>query len=165
MVSDVYDRFLLIEGDTPIRIYNKNAGEERSVRYEVLSGLGRVLTIPEKITYTPIDVQDSYVFHEDSGHGWLEVPSREIKAMGLGGRITPCSYVFQDKAYLEEDVDAGTFLNMRKLLPKPVSIQHNYLDGRCRIRNYPHYRPENIMVEREKPARKTSRSKDIEWER
>jgi hypothetical protein len=112
-----------------------------------------------------MDVRDRYVHHQDSGHGWLEVPARELRAMGMEGRITPCSYLYEGKAYLEEDLDAGTFLDMRKLLPKPVAIQNNYMDGMCRIRNYPNYRPENIVVEKEKPARKTSRSKDIEWER
>jgi hypothetical protein len=85
--------------------------------------------------------------------------------MGLEGRITAYSYLHEDKAYLEEDLDAGTFLDMRKLLPKPVSIQNNYMDGICRIRDYPHYRPKNITVEKEKLARKTSRPKDTEWER
>jgi hypothetical protein len=163
--SGFYDHAILLDGDTPIRTYNKDTGEERSVRYEVLNGLSRVLTTSDKITYTPMDVRDSYVYHQDSGHGWLEVPAREIKAMGLEGRITPCSYLYQDKAYLEEDMDAGTFLDMRKLLPKPVSIQNNYIDGMCRIRDYPHYRPDNITSEKEKPARKTSRSKYVEWER
>jgi hypothetical protein len=112
-----------------------------------------------------MDVQDSYVFHQDSGHGWLEVPAVEIRAMGLEERITPYSYLHHDMAYLEEDIDAGTFLDMRKLLPKPVASQNNYMDGMCRIRDYPHYRPDNITVGKEKPARKTSRSKDIGWER
>jgi hypothetical protein len=163
--SGFYDHALLLEGDTVIRTYNKDTGEERSVRYEVLNGLSPVLAMPEKITYTAMDVRDRYVFHQDSGHGWLEVPAREIKAMGLEGRITSYSYLHEDKAYLEEDLDAGTFLDMRKLLPKPVAIQNNYMDGMCRIRDYPHYRPENIVVEKEKPAQKSSRSKDIEWER
>jgi hypothetical protein len=163
--SGFYDQVLLIEGDTPIRTYNKDTGEERSVRYEVLNGLSRVLTMPEKITYTPMDVRDRYVYHQDSGHGWLEVPSREIKAMGLEGRITPYSYLHEGKAYLEEDMDAGAFLDMRKLLSKPVVIQNNYIDGMCHIRDYPHFRPDNITVVKEKSARKTSRSKDVEWER
>jgi hypothetical protein len=163
--SGFYDYAILLEGDTPIRTYNKDTGEERSIRYEVLNGLIRVLKTPEKIRYTPMDVRDSYVFHQDSGHGWLEVPVREIRAMGLEGRITPCSYVYQDKAYLEEDMDAGTFLDMRKLLSKPIAIQNNHMDGMCRIRDYPHYKPDNITAEKEKTAQKTSRSRDIEWER
>jgi hypothetical protein len=57
-----YDHVLLFEGDTPIRKYNKDTGEERSVRYEVLNGFGRVLTVSEKITYMEMDVRDSYVF-------------------------------------------------------------------------------------------------------
>jgi hypothetical protein len=161
----LYPHVSLMEDDTPIRIYKENIGEERSVRYEVLNGLGRVVTTPDKITYTEMDVQGSYIYHQDSGHGWLEVPVGEIRAMGLEKRITPYSYLYRDKAYLEEDLDAGTFLDIRKLLPKPVAIQNNHMDGMCYIRDFPHYKAENIMVGKEKPARKTSRSKDIEWER
>jgi hypothetical protein len=160
-----YPHVSLIEGDTAIRTYKKNIGEERSIRYEVLNELSCVLTKPENITYLAMDAQDSYVYHQDSGHGWIEVPIKEIKAMGLEERITPYSYLFRDKAYLEEDDDASAFLDMRKLLPKPFVLQSNYKDGSCFIRNYPHYRPENIMPENSKSARKNSRKKDVGWER
>lgn len=52
-----------------------------------------------------------YNFISDPGHGWLEVPVEEVKALALD--ITPYSYVDNRKglAYLEEDLDAGVFVN------------------------------------------------------
>ena len=50
--SGFYDHALLLEGDTPIRTYNKDTGEERSVRYEVLNGLSCVLRKCKIITLT-----------------------------------------------------------------------------------------------------------------
>jgi hypothetical protein len=160
-----YPSVTLFEGTSAIRTYKKTTGEERALKYEVLSGLGRILTLPEKMVYTAMDVKDCYIYHHDSAHGWLEVPAGEIKAMGLEKRISPYSYSYQDKVYLEEDLDVGTFINIRKLLSKPISIQNSYLDGMCYIRDYPHYRPEVIMPRTERTARKTPKSRDPGWER
>jgi hypothetical protein len=160
-----YPSVTLFEGTDAIRTYKKTTGEKRALKYEVLSGLGRILTLPEKMAYTAMEVKDGYIYHHDSAHGWLEVPAGEIKAMGLEKRISPYSYSYQDKVYLEEDLDAGTFLNIRKLLPKPVAIQSTYLDGMCYIRDYPHYRAENIVTKTERTAGKTSQSRDPGWER
>jgi hypothetical protein len=51
-----------------------------------------------------------YKFVSDSGHGWLEVPYAEVKASGA--RITAYSYYDRSTglAYLEEDMDASSFL-------------------------------------------------------
>jgi hypothetical protein len=160
-----YPHISLFEHTNPIRIYKKGVGEKRDVRYEIINGLNGIASRPENTAYKDIAVQASYVYHQDSGHGWLEVPARELQIMGFQDQITPYSYLHQGKAYLEEDLDMGTFLNIRKLLPRPVDIQYNYMNGMCRIRDYPHYEPKNITVEKEKPVRKNSRSKDIGWER
>jgi len=52
---------------------------------------------------------DEWVFHEDPGHGWLEVPKAHLRRVGVAGKISGYSYQRGDKAYLEEDMDAGTF--------------------------------------------------------
>jgi hypothetical protein len=163
--AGAYPHVSLLEGNTPIRTYQKDNGEKRDIRYEGLNGLNRILTPPENITYKDIDIKDGYVFHHDSGHGWLEVPVQEIKAMGFEERITPYSYLDRDKAYLEKNIDSGTFLDIRKLLPKPFIIKNNYMNGMCPIRDLPHYKPENVMPGKKTPTRKAVRSKDIEWER
>ena len=42
-----------------------------------------------------------YFFHNDPGHGWLEVGRDEIKGLAISGY----SYQRGDRVYLEEDGD------------------------------------------------------------
>jgi len=49
-------------------------------------------------------------FISDPGHGWLEVPMSELDRLGIKGKISSFSYRNGDMAYLEEDDDAGTYL-------------------------------------------------------
>lgn len=53
----------------------------------------------------------TYTFHQDPGHGWLEVPRAELQALGIAHRISGYSYESRDGAtvYLEEDCDLSTF--------------------------------------------------------
>lgn len=46
-------------------------------------------------------------FHEDNGHGWLEVEISKLKEMGIDKKISRYSYMDKAKglAYLEEDMD------------------------------------------------------------
>jgi hypothetical protein len=143
-----YDHVSIIKDGSAIRDYSEKNGEERSVRYEVLNGLSRVLIKPEKMLYTAMEAQGSYVYYHDPGHGWLGVPAGELKAMGLEERITTASYLYRDKAYLEEDDDAMTFLAIRELLPKPFIITNKYIENKCFIRKYPNYRSEGLMPEK-----------------
>jgi len=46
--------------------------------------------------------------HTDSGHGWLEVPKKEVEALGV--KLSRYSYQDADNFYLEEDCDLGAFL-------------------------------------------------------
>ena len=50
------------------------------------------------------------VFHEDSGHGWLQVPHELIDQLGIKKDISGYSYRDDLNAYLEEDCDLGIFL-------------------------------------------------------
>lgn len=52
-----------------------------------------------------------FTFYTDSGHGWLEVPVKLCRDLGLQGKISGFSYANGDKLYLEEDCDASTFLH------------------------------------------------------
>lgn len=54
----------------------------------------------------------TYEYHTDPGHGWLKVPMKEIEELGL--KITEFSYQDGDFGYLEEDLDAGTFMRAYK---------------------------------------------------
>jgi hypothetical protein len=55
-----------------------------------------------------------FTFSTDPGHGWLLVTPAEMRNLGLTeAHITPCSYTSpeRDLIALEEDCDAGTFLD------------------------------------------------------
>ena len=52
-----------------------------------------------------------YTFYEDPGHGWLAVPIKELKQLGIWEKITVYSYMDEQFVYLEEDQDMDTFLN------------------------------------------------------
>jgi hypothetical protein len=53
-----------------------------------------------------------YIFYSDPGHGWLRVKMQELRDLGIMDKITFYSYMSKDGkyAYLEEDVDADTFI-------------------------------------------------------
>lgn len=50
------------------------------------------------------------IFHEDPGHGWLQVPRERLQELGIAGQITAFSYQKGEHAYLEEDMDLSTYL-------------------------------------------------------
>ena len=55
-----------------------------------------------------------YTYHQDPGHGWLEVPLQELLALGIQQQITSHSHMQVGKAYLEEDCDMPVFLGALK---------------------------------------------------
>ncbi len=59
-----------------------------------------------------------YRFIEDPGHGWLEVPSAELKALGIEHLISGCSYQRNGLTYLEEDCDLSVFATAKGWTPK-----------------------------------------------
>jgi len=78
-------------------------------------------------------------FHEDPGHGWLEVPFIELVHLGVAGKISTCSYMKNGKAYLEEDMDAGIYLDALNALNIDFTFNTIYKDN-TPIRGYPYYR-------------------------
>uniref|UniRef100_E6QCG2 DNA primase TraC n=1 Tax=mine drainage metagenome TaxID=410659 RepID=E6QCG2_9ZZZZ len=101
-----------------------------------------------QITMPPLSISfaegERYPFHSDAGHGWLEVPKSDLKTLGIAGDITPYSYQKGNKAYLEEDKDATTFLTaLEKATGKDLrweDVSRDVNDGnQSRIRNYAHY--------------------------
>lgn len=61
------------------------------------------------------DPERQYRFIADPGHGWLEVPVEELRALGIVQGISNCSYLSVDGklAYLEEDCDLPAFLRAK----------------------------------------------------
>jgi hypothetical protein len=73
----------------------------------------------------------------DASHGWLKVPVAELERLNIVEDITTHSYVRNDMAYLEQDVDLGQFLVAREAEGNPVKrIKEHNRNGQSRIRKY-----------------------------
>ena len=79
-----------------------------------------------------------YDFYADAGHGWLKVKKAELKRLGIAEKISSCSYVRGDHAYLEEDCDAETFIIAKRNLGEDVKMR-DHISDRSRIRGYNSY--------------------------
>lgn len=79
-------------------------------------------------------------FHTDPSHGWLEVPRSELAKYGLLERVSSCSYESLDGSiiYLEEDCDAGLYLNALKENGVDFTFDERYQKSTF-IRNLPSY--------------------------
>jgi len=77
-------------------------------------------------------------FHTDPGHGWLAVPfALLIAVLGSAKEISRFSYRKGDTAYLEEDCDAGKFIDAAKEQGYEIDIiEHNEPHNQSPIRTY-----------------------------
>lgn len=84
-------------------------------------------------------------FHQDAGHGWLEVPAEAITNLGLTpAAFSSYSYVDKHKIYatvyyLEEDCDLPLFAlaYANRYFQKPA-MKTVYHDGDCFVRQLGH---------------------------
>lgn len=57
----------------------------------------------------------TFTVYSDPGHAWIKVPEADIKAVGLkAADFTRYSYIDKGHMFLEEDCDAGKFLDAFK---------------------------------------------------
>ena len=86
----------------------------------------------------PNTEQRVYTFFDDPGHAWLEIPLSHLAELGIERDIS--SYSFQRGAmvYLEEDCDAGKFMNAARAAGIEVSFKEVHQDP-TPIREYSHY--------------------------
>ena len=69
----------------------------------------------------------------DSAHSWLEVNYQELIDLGITKRITNWSFRDDKKVYLEEDIDAGTYIDAVKeqrglvVTVKNLNVADNHL--------------------------------------
>lgn len=75
----------------------------------------------------------TYRYISDPGHAWVEVPIAEVKRLGL----KPSAYSYQNDgmAYLEEDCDAGDFVEAKKRLGEAYRFDEVYQED-TPIRGY-----------------------------
>lgn len=88
-------------------------------------------------------MKKSFTFYCDPGHGWLKVSQADCNAIGLSAYdFTRYSYQETQKTgvqfYLEEDGDAGVFLEKYKTVNGALpGIKESYSE-KTRIRNMAH---------------------------
>ena len=74
----------------------------------------------------------------DPGHGWLKVHLNDIYDINLHPtEFSSYSYRDGDWMYLEEDLDAGTFLSHYEALRGNFRIHEQYEQNDCFVRNLP----------------------------
>lgn len=84
-------------------------------------------------------------FYSDPGHGWLCVNYAELEELGIQDKISPWSYrqngkiVGNDLVYLEEDCDAGVYINAVNKLGYTVEFVQKRTDQESPIRSYDPY--------------------------
>lgn len=92
----------------------------------------------------------NHVYHEDAGHAWLKVPRLVLRRLDLLDKISGYSYEYMGFVYLEEDMDAVTYL--RVLFPEGFSspeftqfysmyVSSTHDGDISRIRDFPHFIP------------------------
>ena len=83
------------------------------------------------------------IFHADPGHGWVEVEKAELIRLGVASEISHYSYRFGSVVYLEEDCDAGIYIEALKekdgIEDSDLRIIEESYNNECPIRNYPSY--------------------------
>ena len=83
-------------------------------------------------------MKKQYYFHADPGHAWLAVKRKELIRLGIINQISSCSYQKGETVYLEEDRDAGLFMETKQKAREPVVFKETYQDN-TPIRNYPNF--------------------------
>lgn len=89
----------------------------------------------------------SFQIISDAAHGWVKVPIAELKRLAIQDQISEYSYVKGDFAFLEEDADAGVFIEARKAEGNPVKLKEITRDSCRKIRNYDAYPQVTIIAE------------------
>lgn len=84
-------------------------------------------------------MQKNLKFHNDPGHGWLEVPLTDFETLRIEGEISACSYQDQCNAYLEEDLDAGVYLRAARAAGWLINTEDCYTNQDSFVRTLPCY--------------------------
>ena len=76
----------------------------------------------------------------DDGHGWIKVKRSELDDLGITDKISPLSRIDKDYVYLEEDMDAQTYL---KALKKQEIRYEEHYEPWSHIRKLSFFRTDN----------------------
>jgi hypothetical protein len=75
-------------------------------------------------------------YFTDPGHGWVKVPFKLLKQLGIAEKISSYSYCRNDSVYLEEDCDLGALYE--SLISKGIKVElvQKHTNNRSKIRSY-----------------------------
>jgi len=78
-----------------------------------------------------------YTYHQDPGHGWIEVPLSEVVRLGLN----PSRYSYRnaESVYLEEDADASQWAKAKKDAGELFNLKEVHVNDDSFIRNLPRF--------------------------
>jgi hypothetical protein len=136
---------IMMHGETkPLEVKGTVQGESFYALIMPMHGYGKegfynafqphdTIPTPQEEESTPQEEPRIFDFYHDPGHGWIKVPMAETIELD----ISPYSYMSLDGewAYLEEDMDAGTFI---KSLPIEPNWNEIY-DDKGFVRSLPRY--------------------------
>lgn len=84
-------------------------------------------------------MQLTLTYHQDPGHGWLEVPREQLEQLQLADRISRYSYQKGASAYLEEDCDAAVFMSAARAAGWTIRIREVHTNHDHPIRSFPRF--------------------------
>lgn len=80
---------------------------------------------------------NTYTFHQDPAHGWLEVPLSEISRLNI--KPSRYSYRSNEHAYLEEDCDLALFIQAKKSIGETFTFKEKHTNHDSFVRNLPRF--------------------------
>lgn len=80
----------------------------------------------------------------DPSHGWLSVSTKDVVALGITDKISSYSCMTMSRVFLEEDCDAGLFIEAAKKAGWDITLKHSSSNKRSGIRSKASYRAENV---------------------
>lgn len=83
----------------------------------------------------------TFKVYTDPGHGWIAVKRKLLHELNIADKITPYSYQKGDTVYLEEDLDASTFIAVyTQTYGERPSLVEKYTHKQSPVRYYESYR-------------------------
>jgi len=86
-------------------------------------------------------------FYADPGHGWLAVKRTDLQKAGVADLISRCSYQREDMVFLEEDCDAGIFIEALAKKGIKAEFRPHHTDRNSKIRGYASYAPQSVTLD------------------
>ena len=80
--------------------------------------------------------------YADSGHAWGKVNKALLNKLGIADKISHYSYMREDKAYLEEDVDLIMLFDALDAQGIKYRIEDRFSHKTSKIRSYDAYKRE-----------------------